>query len=325
MIKIGGKEVRLSNLDKVLYPETGFTKGQMIEYYARIAPLMLPHLRDRPVSLKRFPDGINGEHFYQKNCPAHRPDWIQTAIITRESRASDTTVYCTANDQASLVWMANLAAIELHTQLFRMSDPTRPTMMVFDLDPGPGTDLLDCLQVARQLRETLASLKLESFIKTSGSKGAHLVVPLNTAVSFDATKTFARSLADLLARDDPKRITTNMSKSQRTGKVFVDWSQNDQHKTTVCVYSLRATTHPTVSTPISWDEAAGAIKRKDAAPLIFQADQVLKRIDRLGDLFEPLLKLKQRLPAIADAPPGPAPGRSSSKSRSASHRSARRR
>lgn len=299
ILKIAGKEIRISNLDKVLYPEVGFTKGRMIDYYARIAPAMLPHLRDRPVSLKRFPNGVNGKFFYQKNCPEHRPLWIQTAKVPRESGRSDPIVYCMVNDQSSLIWMANLAAIELHAQLSRIKNLEHPTMMVFDLDPGPGVELLDCLAVAGRIRDALSYFKLESFIKTSGSKGAHMAVPLNTSTTFQAAKAFARGLAEVLERDDPRRVTTNMSKSQRAGKVFVDWSQNDQHKTTVCVYSLRAKSRPTASAPVTWKEVAAALKRKDAAPLIFDAAQLLKRVKRLGDLFAPVLTLKQRLPADA--------------------------
>jgi len=295
-LRIGKRTVRLSNLAKVLYPRTGFTKGEVINYYARIAPLMIKHVKDHPVTLKRYPDGVEAGFFYEKMCPAYRPDWMKVAPRASTSGKRSIVEYCLLSDAASLVWVANLAALELHTMLSTARDADRPTCMVFDHDPGEGVTLLECLAVGLRLRQMLRDLGLESFPKASGGKGLHLYVPLNTKVTFEQTKLFSRSIAQLLERDDPKRITTNMSKAIRIGRVFVDWSQNDDHKTTVAPYSLRARERPTVSSPLAWEEVEEAAKRKDAQRLIFTADDMLKRVAKVGDLFEPVLKLKQKLP-----------------------------
>jgi bifunctional non-homologous end joining protein LigD len=295
-LRIGRRTLRVSNLGKVLYPKAGFTKGQVIDYYARIAPVMLPHVRDHPVTLKRYPDGVEAGFFYEKMCPAYRPDWMKIAPRASSGGKRATVEYCLLSDAPSLVWVANLAALELHTMLSRAKSADRPLYMVFDHDPGEGVTLLDCIAIALRFREMLAHLGLQSFPKTSGGKGLHLYVPLNTTVTFDQTKLFSRSLAQLLERDDPQHVTTNMSKALRVGKVFVDWSQNDDHKTTVAVYSLRARERPTVSTPVTWDEVERAHKKKDADSLLFTADQVLQRVEKLGDVFAPVLKLKQKLP-----------------------------
>lgn len=299
-MRVGRRKLTVSNLDKVLYPAAGFTKGQVIDYYARIAPVLVPHLARRPVTLKRYPDGVEGEFFYEKNCPAHRPPWVQVQAV--ESRHKPLpTQHCVIDDAASLVWAANLASIEMHTLLAKAPALDRPTQMVFDLDPGPPAALLECLPVAVRLRDVLAGVGLRCFAKTSGGKGLHLAVPLNTAVSFDETKQLSNALALLLERDDPERVTSKMRKELRAGRVFVDWSQNDSHKTTVCVYSLRARPRPTVSMPVTWEEIESAIRRKDASRLVFEAEAALRRVEKEGDLFAEVLTLRQKLPAVARA------------------------
>src|ERR1700733_9820162 len=301
-VEIQGRHLKLSNLEKVLYPATGFTKKDVIDYYARIAPAIIPHLAGRALTRKRYPDGVDGEPFYEKNAPKYRPEWVQTAPIWSEGnrRTGD---YVVADDLPTLVWLANLAALELHPSLALTADITCPTEMVFDLDPGPPANIVQCCQVGMWLREIFDHFGLQSFPKTSGSKGLQIYVPLNTPTNYDATKTFARALAQLLQHDHPKEVVSDMSKQLRTGKVFVDWSQNDEHKTTVAVYSLRAREHPTVSTPVRWEEVERALKKKDASQLVFEAPQVVSRFEKLGDLFEPVLELKQKLPTIKELMP----------------------
>src|SRR5579859_1844973 len=308
-IEIQSRRLEVSNLDKVLYPADGFTKGQLIDYYVRIAPVLLPHLRGRPLTMKRYPNGVDGMFFYEKNCPTHRPEWVQTAPIWSEgnNRWMD---YCLVQDVATLVWAANLADIELHTSLSLAKDMPRPTMMVFDLDPGAPATIVQCCQVALWLKEFFDALDLVCLPKTSGSKGLQVYVPLNTKVTYDETKPFAHELARKLEREHPEQVVSDMKKSLRSNKVFVDWSQNDVHKTTICVYSLRAKEHPTVSTPVTWEEVARCLKKEDPELLVFTADQVLKRVEKSGDLFAPVLKLKQKLPKLAatesSVPPAPA-------------------
>jgi len=292
---VEGKKLAVSNLNKVLYPKAGFTKGQVIDYYIHIAPLLLPHLKDRPLTMKRYPDGVEGEFFYEKNCPAHRPKWVKTAKVWSEGN-QNTMDYCLANDLPTLVWAANLADLELHTSLSRKNNIDRPTMMVFDLDPGAPADMVQCCKVGLWLRDLLSKMKLKSWAKTSGSKGLQVYVPLNTPVSYEDTKGLSRSLAQYLERDHPDRVTSNMSKALRKAKVFVDWSQNDEHKTTICVYSLRAREEPTVSTPVTWNEVENCLKKKNAELLRFRSDQVLTRVEKQGDLFERIEGLKQKLP-----------------------------
>lgn len=293
MVDIEGRRLRLSNLDKVLYPQSGFTKGQVLDYYIRIAPVLLGHLADRPLTLKRYPHGVEAEHFYQKQCPAHRPDWLSTCVL--ESDGPKSTEYCMVNDLAGLVWVANLASLEMHTLMARAPDTDRPTMMVLDLDPGTPAGLLQCAAVAMRARDILAGEGLECFAKTSGGKGLHLLVPLNTPADYELSSAFARWLAQTLTSQSPDKVTANMSKAQRPGKVFVDWSQNSRHKTTVCAYSLRARERPTVSTPITWDELEGAIDADDAGGLVFETADVLQRVERLGDLMAPVLTKRQKL------------------------------
>src|SRR2546429_6306241 len=292
---VEGKKLSVSNLNKVLYPKAGFTKGQVIDYYVRIAPVLLPHLEDRPLTMKRYPNGVDKEFFYEKNCPSHRPKWVKTTKVWSEgnNRMMD---YCLAQDLPTLVWAANLADLELHTSLARKRDVARPTMMVCDPDPGAPADIVRCCQVGLWLRDLLVKMKLKSFAKTSGSKGLQVYVPLNTSVTYDQTKDLSRSLAQYLEHEHANLVTSNMSKAVRKGKLFVDWSQNDEHKTTICVYSLRAREEPTVSTPVTWQEVENCLKKKKAELLKFRSDQVLVRVDKLGDLFEQVEKLKQKLP-----------------------------
>jgi len=245
--------------------------------------------------MKRYPNGVEGEFFYEKNCPSHRPKWVKTAKVWSEGNQK-TMDYCLANDLPTLVWAANLADLELHTSLSRKNNIERPTMMVFDLDPGAPADMVQCCKVGLWLRDLLSKMKLKSWAKTSGSKGLQVYVPLNTPVSYEDTKGLSRSLAQYLERDHPDRVTSNMSKALRKAKVFVDWSQNDEHKTTICVYSLRAREEPTVSTPVTWNEVENCLKKKNAELLTFRSDQVLTRVEKQGDLFERIEGLKQKLP-----------------------------
>ena len=297
VVEVDGKSLKLSNLDKVLYPDVGFTKGQVVDYYVRIAPALLPHLEGRPLTMKRYPNGVSGMFFYEKNCPSHRPEWVKTVKVWSEgnNRWMD---YCLIEDLPTLVWAANLADLELHTSLSLGKNILQPTFIVFDLDPGPPADIVLCCQVGLWVRDVFASLGLKSFAKTSGSKGLQIYVPLNTTTSYDETKPFAHELARVLERQHPDVVLSDMKKALRTGKVFVDWSQNDDHKTTVCVYSLRAKERPTVSTPVTWNEVENCLKRRDAKLLVFDSDRVLSRVKQHGDLFEPVLRMKQKLPAI---------------------------
>jgi bifunctional non-homologous end joining protein LigD len=296
-IEIGGRKLHVSNLEKVLYPQAGFTKGQVIDYYIRIGPVLLPHLKNRPITLKRYPDGVDGFFFYEKQCPSHRPSWVKTAEVParREEGKID---YCLMNDLPALVWAANLADLELHTFLHKAPAISRPTALAFDLDPGAPSDMVDCCRVALWLRAIFEELNLQSFAKTSGSKGLQLYLPLNSAITYEKTKEFAHALAMRLEREHPGQVVSRMQKSLRKGKVFIDWSQNDEHKTTVNVYSLRAKAHPTVSTPVTWREVEAVAKKGDATKFTFTSEAVLKRVDKQGDLFAPLLSLKQRLPAL---------------------------
>jgi bifunctional non-homologous end joining protein LigD len=297
MVEIEGRQLKLSNLDKVLYPATGFTKGQVIDYYAHIAPVLVPHLAGRPLTLKRYPNGVDSEYFFEKNATAHRPDWVKTAAIWSEGNRRNVN-YILADDLSTVVWMANLAAIELHPSLSLAKNIDCPTMMVFDLDPGPPANIVQCAQVGMWLREIFEHFGLQSVPKTSGSKGMQIYVPLNATTSYEETKPFAHALARLLEDQHRELVVSDMKKELRKGKVLVDWSQNDEHKTTIAVYSLRAREHPTVSTPVKWEEVEQLLKKKDASLLAFEAGQVLKRVQKMGDLFEPTLRLKQKLPKL---------------------------
>jgi bifunctional non-homologous end joining protein LigD len=290
-VEVEGRTLSLSNLDKVMYPAVGFTKGQVIDYYTRVAPALLPHLRDRPLTLKRYPNGVEGGYFYEKQCPSHRPEWVRSEPIQMQSKTID---FCVCDDLPTLVWLANLADLELHPSLSLVDDIDRPTAMAFDLDPGPPAGLAECCEVARLLRDALARLGLESFAKTSGSKGIQLYVPLNVdGVDYDhGTKALSHALARHLEAQHPQLIVSQQRKDLRRGKVLIDWSQNDEKKTTVSVYSLRARERPTVSTPLRWEEL------DDPDALVFEAADVLERVERDGDLFAPVVELRQELPEL---------------------------
>jgi bifunctional non-homologous end joining protein LigD len=299
VVEVEGRHLKLSNLDKVLYPEAGFTKGEVISYYQRISPVLLPHLRGRPLTLKRYPNGVDEHFFYEKRCPSHRPEWVQTTEVYSE-RNKGMVRYCVVDDLATLVWVANLASLELHTSLSRGDDILRPTMVVFDLDPGPPATIVECCRVALRLHGLFERMGLQSFAKTSGSKGLQLYIPLNTDVGYEGgTKDFALAVAQSLAKRFPDEIVYSMKKDLRPGKVLIDWSQNDEHKTTVCVYSLRAKARPTVSTPVTWDEVEGCAEAGDPGLLVFEGDDVLARVEAHGDCFAAVLELEQPLPTLS--------------------------
>ena len=287
-------KLALSNLDKVLFPETGTTKRELLEYYYAIAPTILAHVREHPMTMKRYPDGVEGTFFYEKRCPSWRPGWTKTCAVRRDGSAADIE-YCIVADVPSLLWMANLGSIELHPLLGTCRRPERPQALVFDLDPGAPAGMFDCVHVARELRAMLRALGLEAVPKTSGGKGIHLWVPLNTAVTFEATKEFAHAVALLFEREHPTLVTSTMRRSERAGKVFIDWSQNDRSKTTVAPYSVRAMSSPTVSTPLSWDEIDAVRTRRDAARLSFTIAEVPRRVREHGDLVADVRTLRQRL------------------------------
>jgi bifunctional non-homologous end joining protein LigD len=293
-VEVDGRRLSLTNLDKIFYAKAGFSKADLIHYYVQIAPYLLPHLHDRAITMKRYPDGVDGEYFYEKEAPSHRPDWVQTTKVAKGSGASIN--YCMINDLPSLVWIANLADLELHTFLHQAPDDNRPNMMAFDLDPGPPADIVLCCEVGLYLKAIFDELGLQCFAKTSGSKGLQVYVPLNTPTTYEKTKTFSRTLAERLEEEHTDEVVSNMKKSAREGKVFIDWSQNDDHKTTVSVYSLRAKEQPTVSTPVFWEEVAQSAKTKRT--LSFTSDEVLARAEKHGDIFAPVLSLKQKLPAV---------------------------
>lgn len=286
---MGERTLSLSNLDKVLWPETGFTKGQLIDYYSRIAPVMIPHLERRPITLRRWPNGVDGQSFFEKNCPSHRPPWVKPVKMGDVS-------YCTLDEPAALVWVANLAAIELHPSLARAPDLDVPTAVVFDLDPGAPADILTCAKVAFILRSALQRLGLETWPKTSGSKGLQIYAPLNSGAGYDRVKPFAQAVAQLMERDHGELVVSNMDKSIRKNKVLIDWSQNTASKTTVSVYSVRALDRPSVSTPVTWDELDDALSSGDADRLRFGPEEVLDRVEGLGDLHSPVLERQQELP-----------------------------
>jgi bifunctional non-homologous end joining protein LigD len=298
IIEVAGRQLTLTNLDKVLYPATGFTKGQVVDYAVRVAPFLIPHLSGRPLTMKRYPNGVNEEYFFEKNAPKHRPDWVQTTPVWSDGN-NRTMHYLMANDLPTLVWIANLASIELHPSLSLGSDISTPTMIVFDLDPGPPANIVQCCQVGLWVRDIFEHFGLQSFAKTSGSKGLQIYVPLNTKTTYDETKAFANAIARLLEHEHPDLVVSDMKKAVRTNKIFVDWSQNDQHKTTISVYSLRARERPTVSTPVRWEEVEQALKKKDANLLVFESKDVLARVEKMGDLFAPVQKLKQKLPQLS--------------------------
>jgi bifunctional non-homologous end joining protein LigD len=288
-VEVEGRRLSLSNLTKVMYPAVGFTKGELIDYYTRVSPALLPHLRDRPLTLKRYPNGVEGQYFYEKNCPSHAPEWVRSEEVSGIR-------YCICDDLPTLVWLANLADLELHPSLSLADDIDRPTVMAFDLDPGEPAGLSQCSEVALLLRDALAQIGLDCYPKTSGSKGIQVYAPLNTdGVDYDSgTKVLSQALARHLEAQHPKLIVSSQKKELRRGKVLIDWSQNDEHKTTVGVYSLRARERPTVSTPLLWEE----LERGEPTELVFEAADVLERLERHGDLYAPVVQQEQRLPQL---------------------------
>ncbi len=300
-VEVDGRRLRLRNLDEVLYPRTGFTKGDLIGWYAAAAPWLLPHLHGRPLTLKRYPSGVQGRHFYQKQSPAARPAWVRTATIWSPYSGREID-YVICEDLPTLIWLANLANIELHPSLSLAAAMHRPTALVLDLDPGPPADIVSCCEVALELRALLDALRLKSFPKTSGLKGMQLYVPLNTAdATYEATKPLAHELASLLARERPTTVVSRMGKASRAGKVLIDWSQNDAHKTTISVHSLRAFDTPTASTPVRFEEVEACLQAKDSRLLTFEAAAALDRLQTHGDLFTGVLSLRQPVPELEAA------------------------
>jgi bifunctional non-homologous end joining protein LigD len=298
-VEVEGRELKLTNLDKVLYPKAGFSKGEIVDYYAKVAPAMIPHLAGRAVTLRRFPEGVEDldAAFFEKRCPKHRPKWVKTARVEAGPHAGKID-FCVCDGLPTLIWMAQLAAVELHPSLSLARAPTRPTVLAFDLDPGPPADVVDCCRVGLRLRDMFEHFGIRSFAKTSGSKGLQIYIPLNDKVHYEQTKPFAKAIAQLLEKQTPDAVVSKMKKVEREGKVFVDWSQNHQRKTTIAVYSLRARERPTASTPITWEEVEAAAESGDASALVFEAGQVLERIEAHGDLFAPVLELRQALPEL---------------------------
>jgi bifunctional non-homologous end joining protein LigD len=294
-LEIDGRPLRLTNLDKVLWPANGFTKAQLIDYYVRVAPVLLPHVAKRPMTLARFPDGVDVDGWYQTNC-WHHPEWMPTAHVVLPHGKAEGRDYCVFNDVASLVWSANMATVELHPLLASVDDLDTPLVVVFDLDPGPPAGLVDCARVAAALRETLAVASLDAYPKVSGGKGIQVYVPLNTPHAYARTKAFARAVAGVVAERHPGLVIAEMARARRAGKVFIDWSQNDRSKSTIAPYSLRAATLPTVSAPMQWDEIEEAAVEHDARRLVVTSERIFERLDAHGDLFQPVLTQRQELP-----------------------------
>ena len=290
-VRVGDRDLKLTNLEKVLYPEASFTKAEVIDYYARVAPTILTHCSSRCVTFRRYPNGVDGKSFFEKRCPKHRPEWVPTSVGPGDRGGE--IGYCRLDEPAAVVWAANLAALELHTPMARAEDLESPQMVVFDLDPGPHTDITNCARVALDLRELVAGIGLEMYPKTSGSKGLQVYIPLNSPHTHEHASDFARAAGQVLEKRSPKTVTTTMAKSERSGRVFIDWSQNSRHKTTICAYSMRARPRPTVSTPVTWDEIDDAA---NGMPLSFETADVLERVEELGDLFAPTATQVQLLP-----------------------------
>ncbi|MGH2832727.1 MAG: DNA ligase D, partial [Solirubrobacteraceae bacterium] len=321
-IEVQGRTIKLSNRTKVLYPASGFTKGQLIDYYTAVAPVLLNHLAGRPLTIKRYPNGVHGSHFFQKHCPTHRPPWVQTTPVWSSSQ-NERVDYCLVEDLPTLIWVANLAAIELHPSLACASQIDRPTTVVFDLDPGAPAGQRECCRVALWIHDLLQALDLQSVVKTSGAKGLQVYLPLNSSVSYEQTKPFAHAVARLLEKEHPDLVTSRMSRKLRTGKVLIDWSQNDPHKTTVCVYSLRAGDQPEVSTPLAWEQVREALSGKAEPSLSLRPDTLLERVSADGDLFEPALERIQSLPNLDEGPTNQPPDTPTPGTRAALYRRAR--
>src|SRR3954467_14071205 len=293
-VDVGGRRLAIGNLDRVVFPRTGTTKGAVLDYYVRVADAMLPHLRDRLLHMHRYPEGVEGPRFWQKGCPEHRPEWVPTAPVWSRDKG-EAIEYCVVQELAALLWAVNIGSIELHTSLHRRDDLQRPSAIAFDLDPGPGAGLLECADVALRVRALLAELGLDAWPKTSGGKGLQVYVPLDGEATYAQTKPVARTVAEVLEAQTPERVVSRMARSLRAGKVLVDWSQNTEHKSMVCAYSVRAKRRPTVSTPLSWPEVEDAVDRGDAGGISFEMSAVLERVAARGDLFEPVLSIRQEL------------------------------
>lgn len=294
-IEVGGRQLRLTNVDKVLWPATGFTKGQLIDYYTRVAPALLPHVARRPMTLARFPDGVFGPGWYQPRCP-NPPPWLPTLPVPSPNGRGSGREHCLLDDLPGLVWAVNTGSIELHPLLSCAPDLDRPTLVMFDLDPGPPAGLLECCRVALWVRAALRDGGLQAFAKTSGRGGLHVCVPLNTPATYGETKTFARRIASTMAASHPDQVVDRVDKALRGGKVFIDWGQNDASKSTAAVYSLRARVKPEASAPARWEDVEAAVAAGDASPLVFSSRDVLGLVEDEGDRFRPVLELEQRLP-----------------------------
>ena len=297
VVEIAGRKLSLANLEKDLYPSYGFTKAHILEYYSRMAPFILPHLKDRALTLKRYPEGVEKDFFFEKRCPSHRPAWVKTAEINRKKEEPIT--FCLINDLETLIWVENLASLELHVPQARAGSSETPDSIVFDLDPGEGADIRDCARVALILRDLFSSLGLTGYGKTSGQKGLHLYVPLNRPeTTFEDTKKFSKAVAEVMQKNYPDLVTSKMAKESRKGKVFINWSQNDSSKTMVCVYSLRAREKPFVSFPLSWEELEQVPGLADPEKVQVTSSEALRRAEKKGDLFREVLTKKQKLPLL---------------------------
>jgi bifunctional non-homologous end joining protein LigD len=296
-VEIAGRRLSLSNLEKDLYPSYGFTKAQILEYYRRISEFILPHLKDRALTLKRYPEGVEKDFFFEKRCPSYRPAWAKTAEVDRADRERMTV--CLVNDLESLMWVENLASLELHVPLARAGSPDTPDFMVFDLDPGEQANILDCARVALILRDLLFELRLASYVKTSGKKGLHVYVPLNRKeTTFEHTKNFSKTVAVIMQKNYPDLVTSKMAKEYRRAKVFINWSQNDSKKTMICVYSLRALEKPFVSFPFAWKDLETLAGLGDPEKFQFLHSEAVRRAEKQGDLFQEVLTKKQKLPHL---------------------------
>jgi len=297
VIEISGKKLPLSNLEKDLYPSYGFTKAHILEYYRRVAEFILPHLQDRALTFKRYPEGVERDFFFEKRCPSHRPAWAKTAEITRDN--GERMTVCLVNDLETLMWVENLASLELHVPLARAGSPETPDSLVFDLDPGDPANILDCARVALILRDLLIPLQLTSYVKTSGQKGLHVFVPLNRKeTTFEDTKEFSKAVAEIMQKNYPDLVTAKMAKEYRKAKVFINWSQNDSSSTMICVYSLRARRKPYVSFPLAWRELENLAGQGDPEKLQVIHSEAVRRTEKQGDLFRELLVKKQPLPHL---------------------------
>jgi len=296
-VEMAGRRFPLSNLEKDLYPSYGFTKAHILEYYRRISPFILPHLKDRALTLKRYPQGVENDFFFEKRCPSHRPAWVKTAEIPQEDGGRRRV--CLVNDLETLMWAENLASLELHVPLARARSAETPDSMVFDLDPGDQANILECARVALTLRDLLSRMGLASYVKTSGMKGLHVYVPLNRKeTTFEDTKTFSKAVAEIMQKHYPDLVTAKMDKKYRKAKVFINWSQNDASKTMICVYSLRAREKPFVSFPLEWKELENLTGPGDPEKLQVMTSEAVSIVEKKGDLFQEVLVKRQKLPHL---------------------------